>query len=99
MLPPPATVPFNTLVTKRDALEPPSSAAMSQGPLISDPKKVSTTLPWLSNTSKHPACAVAAVPSVVGKLPTTTQPLLSATKAVVKPIPPGQGPGSFVASI
>ncbi len=56
--------------------------------------KVSTTWPWLFKTSRHPAWAVAAVPSVVGKLPTMTQPLRNTTRAVVKSTPPGYGPGS-----
>src|SRR5258708_40047566 len=43
---------------------------------------------------RQPACAVAAVPSVVGKLPTITNPERNATRAVVSPTPPGQAPGS-----
>src|ERR1700692_52424 len=67
---------------------------MSQGPLMGPPEIVSTGLPELSSTIRQPACAVAEVPSVVGRLPTITQPLFSATSAVVSPRPPGQGPGS-----
>src|SRR5439155_13388951 len=37
--------------------------------------------------------------SVVGKLPTTTQPLRSTTNAVVSPTPPGQEPGRVFGSI
>src|SRR5580658_3943616 len=47
------------------------------------------TWPQLSSTIRQPAFAVADVPSVVGKLPTITKPLRSATRAVVSPIPPG----------
>ena len=36
------------------------------------------------------------MPSLVGKLPTITHPLCSTTNAVVKPMPPGQGPGNLV---
>src|SRR6516162_6032451 len=72
---------------------------MSHGPLICGSVIVSTTLPLLSRTIKHPACAVSAMPSEVGKLPTITQPLRSTTKAVVRPTPPGHGPGSVVGSI
>src|SRR5215831_1695058 len=50
---------------------------------------VSATCPLLLMTSRHPALAVAAVPSVVGRLPT----------AVVRPTPPGHGPGSEEALI
>ena len=82
-----------------DTALPLSSAVMSHGPLIPSPEIVSTTVPLLLSTKRHPACAVAAVPSAVGRLPTITQPDLSTTKAVVKPTPPGHGPGSFVASI
>src|ERR1700733_14736923 len=46
---------------------------------------------------RHPGCAVADVPSLVGRLPTITQPCSSTTSAVVSPTPPGQGPGSVVA--
>src|ERR1039458_2548125 len=39
------------------------------------------------------------MPSVVGRLPTITQPEFKATSAVVNPIPPGHGPGRLVALI
>src|SRR5215469_7096293 len=48
---------------------------------------------------RHPAPTVAEVPSEVGRLPTITQPLRNATRAVVRPTPPGHGPGSSVATI
>src|SRR5262249_19314469 len=60
---------------------------------------VSATRPLLLMTSRHPACAVAAVPSLVGRLPTTTQPPGRMPRAVVRPTPPGHGPGSLEAVI
>jgi len=53
------------------------------------PENVSTDCPLLLSTIRHPAPAAAAVPSVVGRLPTTTKPELRATSAVVSPTPPG----------
>ena len=53
---------------------------MSQGPLICGSLIVSTTFPLLSRTIKQPACAVSAMPSEVGKLPTITHPLRNTTK-------------------
>src|SRR5579862_9561694 len=104
-LPPAATVPLSTFVTNRDArlgwpLFPVSSkTVISHGPLIWASVIVSATLPLLSRTIRHPASAVAAVPSDVGKLPTITQPLRSTTKAVVRPTPPGHAPGRLPGSI
>src|SRR5580692_283720 len=72
---------------------------MSQGPLIPLPARVSTGWPLLLRTIRHPACAVAAVPSDVGRLPTITKPDRSATSAVLRPMPPGHGPGRLPASI
>src|SRR5579864_9110489 len=72
---------------------------MSHGPLINEPKKVSTGLPELSSTIRHPACAVFEEPSVVGKLPTITHPVRNTVRAVVSPTPPGQEPGSVAALI
>src|SRR5450755_1862921 len=72
---------------------------MSHGPLIGPPAIVSTTFPVLSRTSKQPACAVWDMPSLVGRLPTTTNPLRSAPSAVVRPTPPGQGPGNVAGLI
>src|SRR5215469_2788698 len=72
---------------------------MSQGPLISLPKIVSTTLPELLRTRRQPGPDVAKVPSVVGRLPTMTHPDRSTTNAVVKPTPPGQEPGNEFGSI
>src|SRR5277367_313456 len=56
-------------------------------------------MPELSSTSRHPAWAVSDIPSVVGRLPTITHPDLSTARAVVRPIPPGQGPGKLLGSI
>ena len=39
------------------------------------------------------------MPSVVGRLPTTTQPPCRMESAVVRPIPPGQAPGRCLALI
>src|SRR5258706_16476237 len=93
------TVLFRTFVTKSDALSPPSNAVISHGPLMGEPEKVSTTLPLLSSTSRQPAFTVFDVPSVVGTLPTITQPLCSTLSAVVRPTPPGQDPVRWFASI
>src|SRR5215467_16285242 len=60
---------------------------------------VSATCPLLLMTSRQPACAVAPVPSAVGRLPTTTQPPGRMPRAVVRPTPPGHGPGSEEAVI
>ena len=63
------------------------------------PDMVSATCPLLLMTSRHPALAVALVPSMVGRLPTTTQPPRRIPSAVVRPTPPGHGPGSEDAPI
>jgi hypothetical protein len=60
---------------------------------------VSATFPELSRTSRQPTGALPEVPSGVGQLPTITHPVRNPVNAVVKPTPPGHGPGSFVASI
>src|SRR5712672_2627135 len=72
---------------------------MSHGPLMPLPDRVSRTLPQRSSTSRQPALAVAAMPFVVGRLPTTTQPPCRTDSAVVRPIPPGQAPGRCLALI
>ena len=85
-------------MTNNSAIGPRSRAVISHGPLIAapfiDPDKVSITTPHLFNTIRHPALAVAAVPSVVGRLPTMTHPVRKTASAVVSPMPPGQAPGS-----
>jgi hypothetical protein len=86
-------------VTNRSLRVPSLVAVMSQGPLMPCPERVSRTVPWLSSTSRQPGSAVAEVPPVVGRLPTTTQPPGRTDSAVVRPIPPGQGPGRFAESI
>src|ERR1700733_3510967 len=85
-----ATVPFSTLVTYSVVKKPWSTAVMSHGPLIGPPAIVSTTWPRLFNTIRHPARAVSDIPSVVGRLPTITNPLRGTARAVVSPTPPGQ---------
>src|SRR5579872_2011256 len=87
-----ATVPLRTLVTNRSALDPLSSAVMSQGPLIGDPAIVVTRCPTESRISRQPACMVAEWPLALGRLPATMYPLRRATRAVVSPTPPGQAP-------
>ena len=74
-------------------------AVMSHGPLMPLPEMVSRTWPQRSSTSRQPALAVADMPSVVGRLPTTTQPPCRMDNAVVRPIPPGQAPGRCLALI
>src|SRR5215469_17383623 len=91
--PPAATVPFSTLLTNSAASEPELTVAMSHGPLMPWPAMVSATWPWLLTTSRQPAFAVADIPFVVGRLPTTTQPPGRMPRAVVRPTPPGHGPG------
>jgi hypothetical protein len=52
-------------------------------------------VPEESRTIRHPACMLAELPFLVGRLPTITNPLLSVTSAVVRPRPPGHAPGSL----
>src|SRR5580658_4395585 len=87
VLPPAATVPFSTLVTKSSAVLPNSAAVMSQGPLMLLPVNVSRTWPDGSTTIRQPDPET--LPPLVGSEPTITQPLCSATRAVVRPTPPG----------
>src|SRR5215831_157337 len=98
-MPPAALVPFSTLVTNSCANGPRLTEVMSQGPLMPLPANVSRTRPWLSRTIRQPADEVAAEPSLVGRLPTTTQPPRRIPSAVVRPTPPGQRPGSLDAMI
>ena len=67
-----ATVPLSTFVKNSSVIGPKLTEVMSHGPLISPPDSVSTTLPSGFRTIRAPAVAVAEVPSVVGRLPTTT---------------------------
>src|SRR5215471_3780751 len=98
-MPPAALVPFSTLVTNSCEAGPRLTEVMSQGPLMPLPANVSRTRPWLSRTIRQPADEVAAEPSLVGRLPTTTQPPGRISSAVVRPTPPGQEPGSLAATI
>src|SRR5215469_11439951 len=60
---------------------------MSHGPSMPYPVMVFLTLPHGSRTIRQPAPEKA--PLTVGSEPTITQPLGSATRAVVRPTPPG----------
>src|SRR6185437_13969096 len=51
------------------------------------PVIVSRTTPWLSSTIRQPGLEI--MPFWVGSEPTITQPVGSATSAVVRPMPPG----------
>src|SRR5208282_461253 len=78
------------MLTKRVAELPLSMVAMlPHGPLMFGPVQVAASWPFESNTSRQPSPLVRVVPSVLGVLPTITQPLLSIVMAVVKPTPPG----------
>jgi len=72
-----ATVPLSTLVTYSVVTKPWSTAVMSHGPLIGPPAIVLTTFPELSSTSRHPALAVFALPSEVGRLADDHEPAAS----------------------
>ena len=72
------------------AVEPLSTTAMlPQGSLMVGPDQAATSLPSGSSTSMQPSPLVAVVPSVLGVLPTITQPVSSIVIAVVSPTPPG----------
>ncbi len=88
-----ATVPFSTLATNSAADRPWVIAVASHGPLMPCPLKIFLTVPLLSMTNRHPGDDVAAWPFFDGRLPTMTQPC-TRTRAVVRPTPPGQRPGS-----
>src|SRR5208282_4163496 len=77
---------------------PTSTDVMSHGPLMLLPDQVSTGTPSSLRTIRQPASAVADVPSVVGRLPTTTHPPGRTANAVVRPTPPGHAPGSLAPS-
>ena len=86
------------MLTNSVALSPLSIAAMlPHGALMLVLAQVSTSLPFASSTSKPPAPRVRVVPSVLGALPTMSQPLLSIIIAVLKPTPPGHA-GKFCGS-
>src|SRR5215469_7303397 len=69
---------------------------MSHGPLMPYPVMVFLTLPHWSMTIRQPPPERA--PLAVGSEPTITQPLGSATRAVVRPTPPGQARSATVAN-
>src|ERR1035441_2956554 len=96
--PPAATVPLRTLVKNNSVMGPALTEVMSHGPLMAPPEKVSTTCPELLSTRRQPA-PVMMLPSLVGRLPTTTQPPGRTDRAVVSPTPPGQAPGRWLGSI
>ena len=78
------------MLTNSVAVVPLSTTAMlPQGPLMSGPAQVSTSWPLASSTSRQPLPLVRVVPSLLGVLPTITQPLFSMVIAVVSPTPPG----------
>ena len=64
--------PFSALLTNSIVLEPSLFAVESQGPWMFLPAIVSTALPSLLSTIRQPYFAVAVLPLVVGRLPTTT---------------------------
>ncbi len=84
------TVPLRTLEMKTCGAVGLSLTAKSQGPLMFVASvRLRTCVPDLSRIISEPACTVALEPSVVGILPTTTNPLLSTPSAVVRPRPLG----------
>ena len=64
--------PFSAMLTNSVVVEPWLTAVISQGPWIWLPAIVLTGCPLLSSTIRQPALAVADLPLVVGRLPTTT---------------------------
>src|SRR5271170_6500258 len=82
--------PKPAMLINKTALVPLSTVAMSpHGSLIVGPDHADTIFPLESSTIKQPSPLVAVVPSVLGVLPTITQPLLSMVMAVERPTPPG----------
>src|ERR1700728_279983 len=78
------------MLTNSVALDPRSiTAILPHGPLMLGPVHTVASWPLASSTIRQPAPLVAVVPSVLGVLPTMTQPLLSIVIAVVRPTPPG----------
>ena len=67
-----AAPPLSALLTNSVVLEPSLLAVESQGPWMFLLAIVSTVLPSLSSTIRQPYFAVADLPLVVGRLPTTT---------------------------
>src|SRR5271154_3633305 len=78
------------MLTNKVAVEPLSTTAMlPQGSLVCEPDHTVASCPLASKTSMQPGPLVAVVPSLLGVLPTITQPLLSTVIAVLRPTPPG----------
>ena len=74
-------------MTNRSAVSPYWTAVMSHGPSMPYPVMVFLTLPHWSRTIRQPGPEMLLL--TVGSEPTITQPLGSATRAVVRPTPPG----------
>src|SRR3984957_4911738 len=91
-----ARMPPRTLVTNRSAVFPYWAAVMSHGPSMPYPEMVFLTCPHWSRTIRQPGPEIA--PLTVGSEPTTTQPLGSATRAVVRPTPPGHAASLILAN-
>src|SRR6516164_6600080 len=78
------------MLTKRVAVEPWSTTAIfPHGPSMFGPAHAVASRPLASSTSRQPLLLVRVVPSLLGVLPTMTQPALSIVIAVVSPTPPG----------
>src|SRR5437879_5609213 len=93
-----AAPPLSTMLTNIVVLEPSLTAVEPHGPWMLALAIVFTTLPLLSSTIRQPYLAVADLPLVVGRLPTTTNPPGRMFSAFVSPTPPGHAPGSVFAS-
>lgn len=79
------------MLTKSVALSPRSTTAMlPHGSLMFGLVHVVATFPCGSSTIRQPAPLDEVVPSLLGVLPTITQPDLSIVIAVDRPTPPGQ---------
>ena len=64
--------PFSALLTNSVVMSPWLTAVMSHGPWMLWPAMVPITWPALLSSIRHPYLAVADLPLVVGRLPTTT---------------------------
>src|SRR5271163_275193 len=69
---PAAAPPLSALETNRLVMLPCGAEVMSHGPAMLGPAMVLIGLPLSSSTIRQPSCAVADLPLVVGRLPTTT---------------------------
>src|SRR5262245_9938202 len=78
------------MLMNRVALFPLSIVAMfPHGPFMSRFVQVAASLPSASITNRQPAPRERVLPSLLGVLPTITQPLFRMVIAVLKPTPPG----------